>query len=230
MARLDFDVRHQTQNRSPGHIHDEVCAHVAERTLALLQTSSFGWREERDRSSIVANLARVPFFYWGAIFLGFGQLIYFFGILLSILRLLTLHLEPLVPTIQRMLWVSGLPSTIGVLLVGIDLAFMLPLKRRLARRPVLPLTEAPSCTVVLTAYNDEISIAEAVRDFVQHPHVRRVIVVSNNSTDRTEQLAKEAGAIVFNEPRQATGRAFTDAFAKPWNIKIPNSWCCAREI
>jgi hypothetical protein len=178
---------------------------VAERTLALLKTSSFGWREERARSSIVANLARVPFFYWGVIFLGFGQLIYFFGILLSILRLLTLHLEPLVPTIQRMLWVSGLPSTIGVLLVGIDLAFMLPLKRRLARRPVLPLTEAPSCTVVLTAYNDELSIAEAVRDFVQHPHVRRVIVVSNNSTDRTEQLAKEAGAIVFNEPRQGYG-------------------------
>ncbi len=151
------------------------------------------------------NLARLPFFYWGVIFLGFGLVIYFLGIFLSILRLLTLHVEPLVPIIQRMLWVSGFPTTIGILLLAMDVAFMLPLKRRLARRPVLPLTNDPFCTVVLTAYNDELSIADAVRDFAQHPQVRRVIVVDNISTDRTEQLAKEAGAIVFNEPRQGYG-------------------------
>ncbi len=44
-----------------------------------------------------------------------------------------------------------------------------------------------------------------MRDFAQHPQVRRVIVVSNNSTDGTELRAHEAGAIVFNEPRRGYG-------------------------
>lgn len=171
----------------------------------MLKTSSFGWPEERARSFVSTQLARVPFFYWGVIFLIFGQVIYFFGIFLSILRLLTLHIEPLVPTIQKILWASGFPTTIGILLVGVDLAFMLPVKRRLARHPVRPLAQEPFCTVVLTAYNDETSIGDAVRDFTQHPQVRRVIVVSNNSTDHTEEHAREAGAIIYNEPRQGYG-------------------------
>ena len=43
-------------------------------------------------------------------------------------------------------------------------------------------------------------------DFLQHPLVRRVIVVSNNSTDHTVQRAQEANAIVFNEPLPGYGR------------------------
>jgi glycosyltransferase involved in cell wall biosynthesis len=61
-------------------------------------------------------------------------------------------------------------------------------------------------TVALTAYNDEESIAGAVEDFLLHPLVERVIVVSNNSTDRTFERAEAAGAITFNEPRQGYGR------------------------
>ena len=151
---------------------------------------------DRDRSKVSSRLAKVPFFYWGVLFLCFGQVIYFTGIFLSILRLLTLHLEPLVPTIQRVLWASGVPSTIGVVLVAADLAFMLPLKRRHGRHNVPPLSGQLYCTIALTAYNDEASIHDAVLDFAQHPQVRRVIVVSNNSTDHTEQRAREAGAIV----------------------------------
>jgi glycosyltransferase involved in cell wall biosynthesis len=60
-------------------------------------------------------------------------------------------------------------------------------------------------TVVLTAYNDELSIKDAVIDFLEHPLVKRVIVVSNNSKDRTIQYAEEAGAIVFNEEKQGYG-------------------------
>jgi glycosyltransferase involved in cell wall biosynthesis len=62
-----------------------------------------------------------------------------------------------------------------------------------------------SLTVALTAYNDERSIGGAVQDFRAHPLVRRVIVISNNSKDRTMELAEQAGAIVFNETRQGYG-------------------------
>jgi glycosyltransferase involved in cell wall biosynthesis len=44
-----------------------------------------------------------------------------------------------------------------------------------------------------------------VQDFRAHPLVKRVIVISNNSHDRTMELAEQAGAIVFNEPRQGYG-------------------------
>src|SRR5689334_20662136 len=97
----------------------------------------------RQGSAVWTRLAKVPFFYWGVIFLGFGQLIYFSAIFLSILRLLTFHLQPFVPTIQSMLWASGAPSTIGVLLIGADLAFMLPLKRRLGRHQVSAMNGVP---------------------------------------------------------------------------------------
>lgn len=48
--------------------------------------------------------------------------------------------------------------------------------------------------VALTAWNDEACIAEAVRDFKARPEVHRVIVVENNSTDRTREEAAAAGA------------------------------------
>lgn len=60
-------------------------------------------------------------------------------------------------------------------------------------------------TVVLTAYNDELSIKDAVKDFLNHESVKRVIVISNNSSDRTLAFAEEAGAITFNETTQGYG-------------------------
>jgi glycosyltransferase involved in cell wall biosynthesis len=76
-----------------------------------------------------------------------------------------------------------------------------------------PITN-PELTVVLTAYNDELSIRDAVLDFKNHPNVKRVIVISNNSKDRTIQFAEEAGAIAFNEEKQGYGacvhRALTE--------------------
>jgi hypothetical protein len=58
---------------------------------------------------------------------------------------------------------------------------------------------------VLTAFNDEISIGSAVEDFRSHPSVRRVVVVDNNSLDRTSEVAQKAGAIVVLEARQGYG-------------------------
>ena len=48
--------------------------------------------------------------------------------------------------------------------------------------------------VGLTAYNDEACIGDAVREFKACPLVDKVIVVENNSVDRTRQIAVEAGA------------------------------------
>jgi glycosyltransferase involved in cell wall biosynthesis len=145
-------------------------------------------------------------FYWGiwALFIGIG--LYFAAILLSIVRLMILQPDLFVGFIARLLWISGVPTTIGIILIAVDLGAYLPLKRRGVRKVMPPLPEKPVITVVLTAYNDELSISSAVRDFLAHPQVKRVIVVSNNSKDRTIECAKEAGAIAVNEERPGYGR------------------------
>lgn len=75
------------------------------------------------------------------------------------------------------------------------------------------------CVVVLTAYNDEASIGQAVREFASEPSVTRVLVVDNNSVDGTARVATEAGALVFREPRQGYGyaciRGISEALALP---------------
>lgn len=48
--------------------------------------------------------------------------------------------------------------------------------------------------LALTAFNDQACIAQAVQDFKASPYLHKVIVVENNSRDRTRQCAIEAGA------------------------------------
>ena len=62
-------------------------------------------------------------------------------------------------------------------------------------------------SVVMPAYNEEEYIAEAVKEFSSIPEVDEVIVVNNNSTDRTKELAIKAGAIVVDEEKQGYGYA-----------------------
>ncbi len=61
--------------------------------------------------------------------------------------------------------------------------------------------------VAMTAYNDEASIYNSVQEFRSQPDVKQIIVVDNNSTDRTVELASEAGARVVHEPQQGYGYA-----------------------
>ncbi len=105
---------------------------------------------------------------------------------------------------EAVVWYSGIPLVLGTALIGWDLFRIVPRIRRgkhIRNEP--PVNRL--MTAVLTAYNDERSIAGAVKDFLGHPLVKRVIVISNNSTDNTMKLAAEAGAIVFNETRQGYG-------------------------
>jgi len=149
--------------------------------------------------------SRLRLFYWGlwALIIGLG--LYFTGILVSILRLALLQPNLFVGLITRLLWISGVPTTIGLILITVDLTICFPLKRELDRTIPAPFSEAPLITVALTAYNDEESIALAIQDFLSHPQVKRVIVVSNGSKDRTLEFARESCATVFNEERQGYG-------------------------
>jgi Glycosyl transferase family 2 len=152
-----------------------------------------------------AFLARLSLLYWGVVLVVGGLAAYFAGIALSVLRLVFLLGEPWRAWNEALVWYSGVPTTVGLALITIDLLAILPLKRA-ARRQADPVGPPVSrLTVVLTAYNDEQSIGDAVRDFVRHPLVQRVIVVSNASTDRTLERAAAAGAIVHNETRQGYG-------------------------
>jgi glycosyltransferase involved in cell wall biosynthesis len=67
--------------------------------------------------------------------------------------------------------------------------------------------EGRQVSIVFPAYNEEAGIAGAVRDFLACPAVDEVVVVDNNSHDRTAALAAEAGARVVTETRQGYGNA-----------------------
>jgi cellulose synthase/poly-beta-1,6-N-acetylglucosamine synthase-like glycosyltransferase len=153
----------------------------------------------------LTNRLHKPFLLWGLLCLCLGFAMYMTGVLLVFPRyLLGLHalLDPLA---QWLVWYSGMPVMAGLTLALFDLLFLLPTKK-----PDVPVRFQPvkrrRVTVALTAYNDEESIAGAVEDFLVHPLVERVIVVSNNSSDRTFERAQEAGAIVFNEWLPGYGR------------------------
>ncbi|HEY9638215.1 MAG TPA: glycosyltransferase [Coleofasciculaceae cyanobacterium] len=69
--------------------------------------------------------------------------------------------------------------------------------------------------VGLTAYNDEICIGDAVRDFKSSPLVDKVIVVENNSRDNTYQVAVESGAdLVVTETIPGYGSCCRRALAE----------------
>jgi glycosyltransferase involved in cell wall biosynthesis len=63
----------------------------------------------------------------------------------------------------------------------------------------------PIIKVIIPAYNEADSIAHVINDIPKI--VDEVIVVSNNSTDDTEQNAKDAGATVLKETQKGYGYA-----------------------
>jgi len=150
-------------------------------------------------------LTRIPFFYFGLLLVLLGLGLYWTAIILSGVRLLTgssMALRWSETVLQSSEW----PTAFGMLLAAVDLALMLPEKRRIERRIEAPPATNYEATVALTAYNDEESIEQAVLDFRRHPRVRRVLVVDNNSRDETAQRATGAGAIVLREMQPGYGR------------------------
>jgi hypothetical protein len=133
-----------------------------------------------------------------------GLAMYLFGVAMVVPRYLFGLNNLLLPINAWIVWYSGVPIVAGVLLILADLFLLFPIKRRAVTGCFDPI-EDRRVTVALTAYNDELSIGPAVQDFLRHPLVRNVIVVSNNSIDATLENARTAGAIAVNEPRQGYG-------------------------
>jgi len=163
-------------------------------------------------------LSRIPWTLYGFCIFCLGLMMYFSGVLMVFPRYL-LGLDALLyPVSEWLVWYSGLPIVFGAATMLLDVLVLLGLKRTTeAVRWGAP--EPGKVTVALTAYNDESSIGDAVRDFRAHPRVARVIVVSNASRDRTVEEALAAGAEVHDEQRQGYGqcvfRCLSEALAAP---------------
>ena len=63
----------------------------------------------------------------------------------------------------------------------------------------------PIIKVIIPAYNEQDSIGKVIQDIPNI--VNEVIVISNNSTDKTEENARKAGATVLTESRKGYGYA-----------------------
>lgn len=63
----------------------------------------------------------------------------------------------------------------------------------------------PSIKVIIPAYNEAGSIGLVIKDIPSI--VEEIVVVNNNSTDATEQVAKTAGATVLKEAKKGYGYA-----------------------
>lgn len=167
---------------------------------------------------ILESLARIPWALYGFCAFSLGLAMYFVGVLLVFPRYL-LGLDWLLhPVSEWLVWYSGLPIVFGMAVILGDLLLLLGLKRA-AEEVRWHEPEDRPVTVALTAYNDEASIGDAVRDFLAHPAVARVIVVSNGSTDNTMAAAAAAGAEVHDERRKGYGqcvyRCLVEALAAP---------------
>ena len=74
-----------------------------------------------------------------------------------------------------------------------------------------------SVAVLVPCYNEEVAIAEVVKDFRAVLPAAAIFVFDNNSTDNTAAAARAAGAEVYDEKHQGKGyvvrRMFTDVEA-----------------
>ena len=64
---------------------------------------------------------------------------------------------------------------------------------------------SPIINVIIPAFNEQDSIANVIKDIPET--VKEIVVVSNNSTDKTEENAEKAGATVLSETRKGYGYA-----------------------
>ncbi|MBO4126424.1 glycosyltransferase family 2 protein [Streptococcus suis] len=71
---------------------------------------------------------------------------------------------------------------------------------------------AEKIAVLLPAYNEEVTIVKVIEDFKKALPDADIYVYDNNSKDKTNELARNAGAIVRFEPRQGKGNVVRSMF------------------
>jgi len=163
-------------------------------------------------SRVVSAGTRVaPLALWGAVLAAVGLFVF------TVASLINVPIRLAFPVadgfFRDVVWMSGAPLTLGTVLILAD--FLLFYRRRrqgheLSRDTV----DRSAVTVVLTAYNDEASIANAVSDFLANPLTKRVVVVDNNSADGTARAAANAGATVVVEEKPGYGRCVYRALSE----------------
>ena len=67
--------------------------------------------------------------------------------------------------------------------------------------------------VLIPCYNEEIAVPMVIRDFRNELPEADIYVFDNNSTDRTMEVAREAGAIVRSESEKGKGNVVRRMFA-----------------
>ena len=84
----------------------------------------------------------------------------------------------------------------------------------LAATPLLSAERsAPRIAVLVPCYNEEAAIAKVVAGFRRELPTATVYVFDNNSTDRTVEVARAAGAVVAREPLQGKGHVIRRMFS-----------------
>ncbi len=68
--------------------------------------------------------------------------------------------------------------------------------------------------ILIPCHNEELTVGEVVKAFRAELPEARIYVFDNNSTDRTAEIARSAGAIVFTEPRQGKGYVVQSMFRR----------------
>lgn len=66
--------------------------------------------------------------------------------------------------------------------------------------------------VLIPCYNEEVTIGKVVSDFRRALPDASIYVYDNNSSDKTAEIARDAGAIVRHEPRQGKGNVCRQMF------------------
>jgi glycosyltransferase involved in cell wall biosynthesis len=77
----------------------------------------------------------------------------------------------------------------------------------------LNLPENISIAVLVPCYNEEAAIGSVVHDFQKSLPTATIYVYDNNSTDKTIEVAREAGAVVHTEMLQGKGNVVRRMFA-----------------
>jgi glycosyltransferase involved in cell wall biosynthesis len=72
--------------------------------------------------------------------------------------------------------------------------------------------QRPKIAILIPCYNEEPTIQGVIRDFRSELPEAEIYVFDNNSTDRTVELAREAGARVARERRQGKGYVVQSMF------------------
>ncbi len=79
--------------------------------------------------------------------------------------------------------------------------------------PAQPERDLPRVAVLIPCHNEEIAIPQVVRSFANELPSARIYVYDNNSSDRTIDVARAAGALIGREQLQGKGNVIRRMFA-----------------